>query len=157
MNVGIISNNSKIYVNISQLVAPQSSELLPALHTVTGSNYTSSFMSKGQVKYILLINTFIMRLLYCISNRCHDEVIFHKDVAVIETLTCCLFGILKLRGINNARFVLFQQNHAQKTTGFTINNEKDQPKQHDILSKVLMKKFRRTIIYTGEMWENFTI
>jgi len=53
MNVGYSGKNTRRYINISQLleeITPEIVDVLPGLHTLTGSDYTAAFMSKGEVK-----------------------------------------------------------------------------------------------------------
>ena len=54
MDFGLSSNNTRRYIDISQLVDHLPQDLidaLPALHVFTGSDYAASMMNKGKLKY----------------------------------------------------------------------------------------------------------
>ena len=58
MDVGLSSNNTRRYINISQLAVHLDKSMvaaLPALHAFTGSDYTASFMNKGKIRALDLM------------------------------------------------------------------------------------------------------
>ena len=58
MDTGLKSNNTGIYINISQPVSHMDRNTintLPDLHAFTGSDYTAAFMGKGKLMALQLI------------------------------------------------------------------------------------------------------
>ena len=58
MDFGLSSNNTRRYIDISQLVDHLPHDLidaLPDLHAFTGSDYTASMMNKGKLKALELM------------------------------------------------------------------------------------------------------
>lgn len=85
------NNNSKRYVNTSQLVGHLDLTIFgafPALRAFTGSDYTSSFMSKGKVKVKalqLITKHEVFREAF--ANLDHDEVMSSEHVTFIDSFT----------------------------------------------------------------------
>ena len=53
MDVGVSSNNTRRYINISQIthnLDNNISKALPGIHAFTGYDHTASFLNKGEVK-----------------------------------------------------------------------------------------------------------
>ena len=55
VDFGLSSNNTKIYINISQLVDHLPQDLIDALPAFTGSDYTASMMNKCKLKALELM------------------------------------------------------------------------------------------------------
>ena len=69
MDVGLSSNNTRRYINISQLTHKLDSNVLkalPGIHAFTGCDYTASFLNKGKVKSLekMLKNDSIIRFFF---------------------------------------------------------------------------------------------
>ena len=57
MDAGLSSNNTRWFINISQLANQIDKEVVAALsglHAYTVSDYTTSFIGKGQIGYLIL-------------------------------------------------------------------------------------------------------
>jgi hypothetical protein len=158
MDVGHSSNNTRRYIGISQLAEelPQSLiNALSALHAFTGCDYTASFLGKGKVRPLNLMlrsdeysNVF--------SNLGNTTVPASCDVVMVEKFTCTLYGMPKLRQVNDARLAKFQLKYAPKKTDQPLKKIKGaDPSSMPPYQKVLFYKILRTN-YVAALWKNAT-
>ena len=96
MDTGLSNNNTRIYINISQLVGHldrNTINTLTALHAFTGSDFTAAFMVKGKLQALQLImkshNNAFRDAFY---NLGHCDLSAPADFADIEKL----YGLPKL-------------------------------------------------------------
>lgn len=116
MDVGLSTNNTRRYINISQLVDHLDENVLnglPALHAFSGCDYTAAFMNKGKVRpFELMIKNQEFSEAFAALGTSAD--IDEKIMDVLEKFTCSLYGMPKLSKVNDVRLALFQQKYAPK-------------------------------------------
>ena len=113
MDVGLSSNNTRRYINISQLTHKLDSNVLkalPGIHAFTGCDYTASFLNKGKVKP-LEKNDSMIRVFF---PRGENSEVSSDIIRGLEKFVCVLYSMPKLDNVNNARFAVFQQKYAPK-------------------------------------------
>ena len=108
MDVGLSSNNTRRYINISQLTHKLDSNVLkalPGIHAFTGCDYTASFLNKWKVKPLekMLKNDSMIRVFFSLGEVSFDI------IRGLEKFVCDLYSMPKLDNVNNARFAVFQQ------------------------------------------------
>ena len=127
MDTALSSNNTRGYINISQLVGYLDRNAINALlasHAFTCSDYTTAYKGKGKLKALqLIIKSENDAFQDAFSNLVHCDLIALSKLADIEKFTCALYGLPKLSKINIARFVLFQ-NYAPKKPGDSLGKIK---------------------------------
>ena len=117
---------------------------LSALHAFTGCDYTTSFLGKGKVGPLNLMlrsdqysNAF--------SNLGNTTVPASCDVGMVATFTCALYGMPKLRQVNDARLAKFQLKYTPKKTGQSLKQIKGaDPSIMPPCQKVIFRKILRT-------------
>ena len=156
LDVGVNSTNTRRLINISELAVKVTQEItdaLPALHALSGCDYTASFMRKGKQKpyEVMVKNERFIKAMCTLGNT--DKV--DLDVAaVLEEFVCCLYGLKDVSHVNDGRLYLFKKLYAPE-------------KQDDLLGKlnlsdpccllpcraVLEEKIKRTN-YVAFVWKH---
>ena len=134
MDVGLSSNNTRRYINISQLVGYLDVaviDALPALHAFTGSDYSASFMHKEKLRPL-------------------DLVIKHS------TFTAAFASFDRSDMVEEVRLALFKQKYAPKQPNQPLDKIKGiSPSSMPPCEHVLYIKLRR-INYITYMWKHAT-
>jgi len=114
MDVGLSSNNTRHYVNISQLMEGLKHSVLTDLPgAFTGTDLTASFMNKGQVKALeLLMKMDTHAKLF--DTLGEDTCEINDVMDGVERFVCSLYEMPKLVKVNDARFAIFQQRYAPR-------------------------------------------
>ena len=159
MDFGLSSNNTRRYIDISQLVYHLPQDLidaLPALHAVTGSDYTAytaSMMNKCQLKALELI------MKSDISTHRRFLALGNSDVVHSTNLvdTCALYGMGKLRNINDVPFAMFQQRYSPRKRDAPLNKILGiNPSIMPPCQSVLINKIHKTNCVTY-LWRRATL
>ena len=159
MDFGLSSNNTRRYINISQLVdhLPQDViDALPALHAFTGSDYTASMMNKGKLKALeLMMKSDIYTQAF--AGLGNSDCVHSTNLVDIERFTCALYGMRKLRNINDVRFAMFQQKYAPRKRDAPLNKILGiNPSSMPPCQSVLINKIHRTN-YVACLWRRATL
>ena len=155
MDVGLSSNNSRRYINISEIMSHMDDaviQALPGLHAFTGCDYTSSFLNKGKIKpmELMLKNDMYIEAMAKLGE-CPDVTL--DIVKDIERYVCALYGMPKLSSVDDARFASFQQKYAPKKGTRPLEKIKGiNPSSMPPCGTVLLNKIRRTN-YVAHMWK----
>ena len=158
MDVGLSSNNTRLYINISQLVGYLDVaviDALPALHAFTGSDYAASFTNKGKLRPLdLVIKHPTFTAAFASFGR--SDMVEETVTADIEKFTCTLYGMHRHNNINEVRLALFQQKYAPKQPNQPLDKIKGiNPSSMPPCKHVLYNKFRKTN-YITHMWKHAT-
>ena len=157
MDVGLSANNTRRYINISQLADHMDKEViqaLPALHAYTGSDYTASFMNKGKIRPFDLMkkNQRFVNAFACLGR---SDKVDDNTMVEIEKFTCCMYSMPKLSRVNDVRMAVFERKYApSKATTQPLSkmkgvNPSDMPPCHSSL----VNKVRRAN-YIAYLWKN---
>jgi hypothetical protein len=146
MDVGLSTNNTRRYISISTLVSHLDQSVidaLPALHAFTGSDYTASFMNKGKIRALqLMMKERSFTDAFAALGAGGD--IPSLSAIEIERFTCSLYGMTKLKDINDVRYALFQQKYAPKRNKSPLEkiqgiNPSSMPPCHAVLRNKLLR------------------
>ncbi|KAL2091652.1 hypothetical protein ACEWY4_013915 [Coilia grayii] len=157
MDVGLSSNNTRRYINISQLVAHihrEVLEALPAFHAYTGSDYSASFMNKGKIRPFDLMRK-KQQFVSAFACLGRSDKVDDNTMMQIEKFTCCMYSMPKLSKVNDVRLALFEQKYAlckaktQPLSKIKGVNPSDMPPCHSSL----VNKVRRAN-YIAYLWKN---
>ena len=156
MDVGLSSNNTRSYINISQLVGYMDVaviDALPALHTFTGSDFSAFFMNKGKLRHLnLVIKHPTFTAAFASFGR--SDMVEETVTADIEKFTCTLYGMRRHNDINEVRLALFPQKYAPKQPNQPLDKIKGiNPSSMPPCKHVLYNKFCRTN-YIPYMWKH---
>ena len=160
MEVGLSSNNTRRFINVSQLVNHMGKEVvaaLPGFHAYTGTDFTASFMGKGKMRPfdIMIKNEKFTNAFACLgrSDKVDDSII-----SDIEKFTCCIYSMPKLSSVNDVRMAVFERKYApSKTASQPLDkikgtNPSDMP---PCLSSIVNKVKRANFI--AYMWKNASV
>ena len=119
LEVGKQSKNSLRYIDVKELARKLGMNLvkaIPAFHAFTGSDYRASFSRKGKVwPFQILEKSIAFQELF--SNLSTDVIITDDVYAAIEEFVCTMYGMRKLKSVNQARLEIFIGMHKQKKEG----------------------------------------
>lgn len=157
MDVGLSANNTRRYINISQLVQHVDREVLealPAFHAYTGSDYTAAFMNKGKMRPFDLMKKNHLFTSAFASLGSSDK-IDDSTMSTIEKFTCCMYAMPKLSKVNDVRMALFEKKYApSKATVQPLDKMKGvNPSEMPPCHSSLVKKVQRAN-YIAYLWKN---
>ena len=156
LEIGVSANNSRCYIQVSKLaetLGQRTCKALLGLHAFTGFDYTASFLRKGKVRPLALIErvaNFTMAF-----SRLGDSPDLPDDLVLsVEVFVCSLYGKPKMASVNDARNALFHQHFAPKRQEQPLHKIKGtDPSNLPPCKSVLMEKLRRANLVSG-MWKN---
>ncbi|CAI9736401.1 Hypothetical predicted protein [Octopus vulgaris] len=110
MEVGTSGQNTRRYVNLSQIAAsigPLMCKALPGFHIFTGCDYTSSFDRQGKIRPLQILeeNTEFQYAFAKLGDADPDLETF----TVIEKYTCRIYRQTSCTSINDARYAVFEK------------------------------------------------
>lgn len=156
MDVGLSSNNSRRYISIPSLVhhlGPNVLQALPGLHAFTGTDFTSSFMSKGKQRPLEIMmkhDEFITSFAELGKHKNVPDDVFHT----IEHFVCSLYGKPNLHSVDTARYALFQHTYAPKKQGDPLDRIKGvHASSMPPCRPVLVNKIKRAN-YVASLWKH---
>ncbi len=156
MDVGLSTNNTRRYIDISMLGTTLGSLLcsaLPALHAFTGCDYTATFQRKGKIRPYQIMQKSSTFTDAFASLGSVPEV--PQDVLdTIELYVCQLYGQPKSIDVNNARLVSFKQTTSPNKTERPLEKiKRSEPSMLPPCKSVLLQKVKRTNI-NAWMWKH---
>ena len=82
LDVGLCSNKTRRFINVSKLAENDITECLPGLHSYTGCDVTAAFMSRGKVKPTELIikNEYFQNVFSNLGKTLDIDQSFHVDL-----------------------------------------------------------------------------
>ena len=94
MDAGLSGNNTRRYINVTQLTENMESTFvnaLPGFHAFSGSDYTASFMNKGKVKPLDLLQK---QEAFCEAfAQLGEKDSVNEDVVLsLEAFVCTMYG-----------------------------------------------------------------
>jgi len=116
LDVGISSNNTRRYIDVSQLatsMGPQLCGAIAGLHAFTGCDFTASFLRKGKVRPLALMEK-NEKFLTAFKKLGESPVIPLDLLTDFEAFVCSMYGKPHLTSVNLARNALFHQHFAPK-------------------------------------------
>jgi len=153
---GLNSNNTRRYVDISLLASDMGPELCAAIagfHAFTGSDYTASFLNKGKVRPLALMEK-SAAFIAAFGKLGESSSVPPETVADLEAYVCSMYAKPRLKSVNNARQVLFNQHFAPKNESQPLEKIKGtHPSSLPPCSSVLLEKIKRTNLVTS-VWKN---
>ena len=160
MDVRLSSNNTRRFINISQLANHMDKKVvaaLPGFHAYTGSDFTASFMGKGKMRPydIMIQNEKFTNAFACLgrSDKVDDSII-----SDIEKFTCCIYSMPKLSSVNDVRMAVFERKYApSKTASQPLNKIKGtNPSDMPPCLSSMVNKVKRTN-FIAYMWKNASV
>jgi hypothetical protein len=110
IQTGRSRDNSFRYIDLSNLylkLNPNLSNALPALHALTGSDYTPSFLRKGKIKSFSILKgneKYLLELLFLLGK---SEIIEKDILEAVESLICkSYFSKSNFTSVNDLRYHL---------------------------------------------------
>ena len=153
---GLNSNNSRRYVDISLLARYMGQNLCAAIagfHAFTGSDYTASFLNKGNVRALALMEKSV-KFMTTFEKLGESSSVAPETVEELETYVCNMYSKPKLTSVNKARQVLFNQYFAPKNESQPLHKIKGtNPSSLPPCSSVLLQKIKRSNFVTS-IWKN---
>ena len=156
MDAGINAKNTRRLINISELARkfpPDVTDALPALHALSGCDYTASFIRMGKQKpyKVMVKDERFTKAMCSLGNS--DRV--DMDVAgTLEEFICCIYGLKNVLDINDGRLHLFKKLTAPKTQDDQLGNIKSSdPCCLPPCRAVFEEKLKRTN-YVTSVWKN---
>ena len=159
MDVGLNGNNTRRYINISQMVSEISSSLidaLPGLHAFTGCDVTAAFMNKGKSKPLEIMrkNDSYMETFSRLGENIN---VSNSLIAAVEKCVCALYGKRHMSNVDDVRYAFFQQHYAPKTKDDPLQKIKGvNPSSMPPCRAVLVNKILRTN-YVTSVWKNASL
>ena len=119
MDVGTAAKNNRRYINISAIcheLGPNLCAALPAFHSFTGSDYTSSFVRRGKVRPFKILEK---RPDYqsAFKMMTKTTLISEATKASLLDFTASIYGAKDNTGLNNYRYQKFMQSYGPKGKG----------------------------------------
>lgn len=158
MDVGLSANNTRHYINISQMVEQFDRgvlEALPALHAYTGLDYTATFINKGKIRPFGLMKK-NQRVVRAFGSLGSSDTVDDNTMTEIEKFTCCMYSRPKLSKVNDVGLALFEQKYAptSKATAHPLDKMKGvNPSGMPPCHSSLVNKVRRAN-YIAYLWKN---
>lgn len=156
LDAGVNAKNTRRLIHISELavkVTPEITDALPALHALSGCDYTASFMRKGKQRpyEVMVKNERFTKAMCALGSS--DKV--DMDVAAaLEEFVCCLYGLKNVSQVNDCRLHLFKKLYAPKTQEDPLGKIKSSdPCCLPPCRAVLDEKLKRTN-YVAFIWKN---
>ena len=113
METGLYSKNTLRYININEIyqsIGSKVSKALPALHAFTGCDYTSSFSRKGKIRPLKMLEKNV-KLQDTFAGLGCREVVSEDTATEIEGFVCTLYGLKRMKSVDEAIFELFQKKY----------------------------------------------
>lgn len=156
MDVGLVTNNTRRYIDVSSLGKHLGSTLccaLLALHALSGCDYTSAFIHKGKLRPLALLQKSgeYQEAFKKLGNA--DKV--EQDVVnQLEAFVCALYGKHNLSDVNEARLAIFQQSYAPKSNTGPLDKLRGvNPSLLPPCKATLAQKIKRTN-YVVALWKS---
>ena len=113
LDVGLCSNNTRRFINVSKLAENDITECLPGLHSYTGCDVTAAFMSKGKIKPTeLIMKSKCFQNIFSILGKTLD---INQSLQVdLEKFVCALYGKPHMDNVNDVRYSIFQHQYSPK-------------------------------------------
>lgn len=143
-------SNARRYVDVSALykkLGPKISKALPALHAFTGCDFNPALYRRGKKKPLqFLMNSEIFQKAFQdLGSKEHNV---QESFNIIQTFTCQLYGLKKLKDVNEARIVIFNKTYKvkNKSQPFSLSVRNYDacnlpPCQSELLQQVLRTRF----------------
>jgi hypothetical protein len=114
MDAGLNKHNTRRFINIGYLkenLGSSFTDALPGFHAFTGSDYTASFMNKGNVKPLDLMKKQeeFVKVFAALGDPLIPE---DETVQCLESFVCKLYGKYRSTDVNEVRFSLFQEKYS---------------------------------------------
>ena len=116
---------------------------LPGFHAFSGSDYTASFMNKGKVKPLDLLQK---QEAFCEAfAQLGEKDSVNEDVVLsLEAFVCTMYGKTKMKNVDEVRHAMFQQHYAPKNDKDPLQKIKGiNPSSMPPCHQVLMNKIKR--------------
>ena len=116
---------------------------LPGFHAFSGSDYTASFMNKGKVKPLDLLQK---QEAFCEAfAQLGEKDSVNEDVVLsLEAFVCTMYGKTKMKNVDEVRHAMFQQHYAHKNDKDPLQKIKGiNPSSMPPCHQVLMNKIKR--------------
>ena len=113
---GLNSNNSRRYVDISLLAPNMGQNLCTSIagfNAFTGSDYTASFLNKGKVRPLALMEKSV-KFMTTFGKLGESFSVARETIKELGTYVCNMYSKPKLTSVNKARQVLFNHYFAPK-------------------------------------------
>ncbi len=154
MDAGLSGNNTRRYINITQMLSkmePVEVDALPGLHAFTGSDFTASFMNKGKQKPLDIMRKDV-RYTEAFSHMGEDNILDGEYIPTIESFVCALYGLPKMTKVDDVRYQLFKRHYAPKDDNDPMAKIKGaNPSSMPPCFKVLTNKMKRAN-YVAALW-----
>ena len=157
MDTGRSSNNTRRFINVTQLVNHLDAEVLdalPALHAFTGTDFTAAFMNKGKVRpYEIMLKS--QQFTKAFAKLGRNGEVSEATLQDIEKFTCTLYGLPKLTKVDDVRLALFEKKYSPKQSEqqpldkIRRINPNNMPPCHSVLSNKI-----KTANYVTHIWKN---
>jgi len=159
LDVGISSNNTRRYIDVSQLatsMGPQLCGAIAGLHAFTGCDFTASFLRKGKVRPLALMEK-NEKFLTAFKKLGESPVIPLDLLTDFEAFVCSMYGKPHLTSVNLARNALFHQHFAPKNRFQPLYKIKGtDPSNLPPCRSVLLEKLKRTNLVVS-VWKTAII
>ena len=116
MDVGTTAKNNRRYISFTAIHHELGSELcaaLPAFHSFTGSDYTSSFVKKGKVRPFKLLEK-TPEYQHAFGNMTIDALFPYATKAILFNFTADGYGAMKNKSLGDLRFEKFMKVYRPK-------------------------------------------
>lgn len=157
MDVGLSANNTRRYINVTQMAEHIDDDVLdalPALHAFTGTDFTAAFMNKGKMRPldIMMKSQRFTRAFACLGRGSDISESILED---IEKFTCSLYGSPRLSNVNDVRLAQFEQKYSPRDASHQPLDKIRGISPHNMppCHSVLVNKVRRAN-YVAYTWKN---
>ena len=156
LDVGLDYNNSRKFIDVKATAAKISYvKALPGIYGISGLDFIPAFLRKGKkkpIKVMLKKDKFIAAF-----TRFGEEDITKDDISTIEEFTCHLFGFPKVKSINEARFIHFQNKCKPKSSEKPLDCIKSvDPSMFPPCRSVLLEQIKRAWL-VARLYRNATL
>ena len=155
LDIGLSTNNTRIFINATQLgqeIGPEVCAALPGFHAFTGCDYTAAFSRMGKVRTLNLMEK-SEEFIDAFKYLGRSSSIPSQVLSTIESFVCQVYTKSQLTSVKKARLEHFQHHFSPKKKSKPLSKIKEtDSSQMPPCNSVLMEKIKRANLVAG-VWK----